>query len=227
MKLTDYLIIIGFILIFLCCGWMIIKSAPKKENQQSLKTIDTAKVIPDTPVSVKGKSVLYIGDSHTSNHVFGWQVLVSNKTGMKMTNTAIGGKMTPWMYEIAKKHVSSKYDYCFVYGGANDCYSARNIGVTLSYLQKIADLCVENNVKCYVLTGFNPLTCVKTNSNYPKVYDSLQRAMFTNLKNCQVIDCRGAVVRRNCWDWLCHMNKEGHEAIANCVIKAANLRTIK
>jgi len=51
--------------------------------------------------------------------------------------------------------------------------------------------------------------------------------MLTNLKNCQVIDCREAVVRRNCWDWLCHMNKDGHEAIANCVIKAANLKTIK
>ena len=88
-------------------------------------------------------------------------------------------------------------------------------------------MCVENNVKCYILTGFNPLTCVKTNSNYPKVYDSLQRAMFTSLKNCQVIDCREAVVRRNCGDWLCHMTKDGHESIANCVIKAANLKTVK
>lgn len=228
MKKMNLLLIIGIALVVISTSYTIIRFYPKNSEQFNFKPKqDTVKVIPDTPVSAKGKNVLYIGDSHTSNHVFGWQVLVSKLTGMNMTNTAVGGKMTPWMYEVAKQNVSEKYSYCFVYGGANDCFSFRDVNVTLSYLQGIANLCKEKGVKCYVLTGFDPLTCVKTNSNYPKLYDSLQRMMITNLKDCQVVDCRKAVVRRNCWDYLCHMNQDGHKAIAECVIKTANLKKIK
>ncbi len=225
MKKMDYLIIVSFILVFLFASFLIVRKAPKSKTSKSLQ--DTVKVIPDTPVSVKNKKVLYIGDSHTANHVFGWQVLVSKQTGMEMTNTAVGGKTIPWMLETAKYHLTKKYDYCFVYGGANDCYGNINPNITLVYIQKIVDLCSEKGVKCFVLTGFDPLTCVKTNSNYPKVYSKLQNLMLTKLTKCQVIDCRKAVVRKNCWDWVCHMNQDGHKAIADCVIKAANLKKIK
>jgi hypothetical protein len=196
-----------------------------KSNTVQQLQIDTVQK-QDTAVAVKGKRALFIGDSHTANHDFGWQVQVSKQTGLIMTNTAVGGKMTSWMVSIAKQYVNRNYDYCFVYGGANDCYSSLPIEKVLNNLQTIANICADNKVKCYILTGFNPITCVKTNTGYPKHYDNLQKRMFTDLKNCTVIDCREVVTRNQCWDWLCHMNYDGHKAIGECVIKACKFKKI-
>lgn len=194
-------------------------------KEPQILNIDTVKVT-DTAVNVKGKRVLFIGDSHTANSQFGWQIQTCKQTGMVLTNTAVGGKSTPWMVQIAKQYVNRNYDYCFVYGGANDCYNSAAINKTINNLQSIANLCKENNVQCYVLTGFNPLTCVKSNTQYPKIYDSLQRRMITDLKNCTVINCRKAVKITDCWDWLCHMNYNGHKAMADCVIETCKFKRV-
>ena len=90
-----------------------------KQIEDTVK-IDTVIVKPqDTIVDVKGKYVLFIGDSHTSNPG-GWQYTLSNKTKMRMNNISVGGKTTGWMLERAKESVHEGLDYCFIYGGAND-----------------------------------------------------------------------------------------------------------
>ena len=80
--------------------------------------IDTVKVKPqDTIVDVKGKYVLFIGDSHTSNPG-GWQSILSNETKMRMNNISVGGKTTGWMLERAKESIHEGLDYCFICKGA-------------------------------------------------------------------------------------------------------------
>lgn len=205
----------------------IVYSHTTRPTRQSTEphNVDTTTVT-DTTVNVKGKRALFIGDSHTANSQFGWQTQTCKQTGMVLTNTAVGGKTTPWMVQIAKQYVHRNYEYCFVYGGANDCYNSAPISKTLSNLQTIANLCKENNIQCYILTGFNPLTCVKSKTQYPKMYDSLQRRMITDLKNCTVIDCRKAVKVTDCWDWVCHMNYNGHKAMADCVIETCKFKRL-
>jgi hypothetical protein len=177
-------------------------------------------------INLQGKKIVFIGDSHTANSKYGWQTQLSKQTGAIMKNTAVGGKMTPWMVEIAKKTVDTTFDYCFVYGGANDCYSNRDPRKTLKNLQKIADYCDTKKVECYILTGFNPYPLIRTTSNYPKVYDSLQRLMLTELKNCTVVDCRQAITEKNCEDWVCHMNYKGHKSMAEHIIKTCHFKNL-
>ena len=80
----------------------------------------------DTVVSVRGKKALFIGDSHTANHDWGWQVIVCKKTGLILNNTAVIGKHLPWMVNVANMGVTKNFDYCFIYGGANDIHGNRN-----------------------------------------------------------------------------------------------------
>jgi lysophospholipase L1-like esterase len=87
---------------------------------------DTIIVIPkvqDTVVSINGKYATFIGDSHTSNHNSGWQVVVCKKTGLRMNNLSVSGKTTGWMLEMAKTSLHKGIDYCFIYGGANDMFT--------------------------------------------------------------------------------------------------------
>jgi hypothetical protein len=219
MKTKDYVILISCSLFL---GWVLTsgKSTPKPIVK------DTIKTVVDTPIvhNVKNKTVLFIGDSHTANKDFGWQQQLCKITGMKGRNVAVGGKMTPWMLSMAKQHLDSSYDYCFVYGGANDCYSLVSVEKTIVNIQAIADLCKAKGVKCVVLTGFDPLTCVRVNSNYPQLYAKLQRMMLTQLRDCEVVDCRKAVVRTNCWDNICHMNYDGHKNMANCIVDSCGFK---
>ena len=62
---------------------------------------------------------LFIGDSHTAAD-YGWQHQVCKQTGMTYLNTAVGGQQTTWMVGVAKAKITEYFDYCFIYGGAND-----------------------------------------------------------------------------------------------------------
>jgi lysophospholipase L1-like esterase len=67
---------------------------------------------------------LFIGDSHTANHGYGWQVQLCQATGLIQNNISVGGKTTGWMLTQANLNVNPNYDYCFIYGGANDMYNS-------------------------------------------------------------------------------------------------------
>ena len=99
-------------------GWLF-ASFHQPTHQTITKTQDTLPKVVDTVVSVRGKKALFIGDSHTAAD-YGWQHQVAKKTGMSYLNTAVGGKQTGWMLEQAKQKVTEYFDYCFIYGGAND-----------------------------------------------------------------------------------------------------------
>lgn len=179
----------------------------------------------NTIVDVKDKNSLFIGDSHTSNHNAGWQVVVCKKTKMKMNNVSVGGKTTSWMLETAKVNLSSNYDYCFIYGGANDMYSTSiSIKQAIGNIKQIIKLCKIYNVQPIVLTGFDPIKCTRTkNANYGPKYAKFQQAILDSITDVIVVDTR-VIDRSNCWDELCHMNPEGHKKTAEAVLKTCNFK---
>jgi hypothetical protein len=190
------------------------------------KMSDKLETVSDSLISVHNKKALFIGDSQTANHRFGWQVILCQKTGMILTNTAVVGKHLPWMISVARKTVSSAYDYCFIYGGANDIHGNRNPYLVAKDVQKIVNLCNENGVKAIVLTGFNAEECVKPIKGqefYPKAFSRYQKILIDSITGAKVVDSR-VVARTDCGDWTCHMQPSGHRKVAHAVINQLNFK---
>ena len=178
----------------------------------------------DTTINVVGKTALFIGDSHTSNHNNGWQKIVCNKTGMKMKNVSVSGKTTYWMLEMGVYTIKQNINYCFIYGGANDMYtSSITPEEAVNNIQGIIRICVGNGVRPVVLTGFDPRNTNTPNKNYIPKYIKFQQLLLTTIKDATVIDTR-VVLKSDCWDGLCHMAPSGHKKIAEKVISDMKLK---
>ena len=224
MKIRDGIIlIIGSLVV----GWAVLHSRPVVKDLEVVVLDTIQPPVPDTTLSVKNKKALFIGDSHSSNHNNGWQVILSKAVGFDMTNASIGGKTTFWMLEQALYRVNDDVDYCFVYGGANDMYSNMSPQTAIENIKGIARICRGHGVKCIVLTGFDPIKCTRTkNPNYANKYSIFQRLLLTeNMDGAQVIDTR-VVDRLDCWDDLCHMAPSGHKKIANQVIEICKFKRL-
>ena len=246
MNIKDGILLILLSLVF---GWLLLNGYPstkpnktivKANNQQVIVKANSQKAItqvivktnnqqvivnPDTVVSVRGKKALFIGDSHTANHNYGWQIQVCQLTGLQQNNIAVGGKTTSWMLQQANMYLTPNYDYCFIYGGANDMYNS-HISAYSAYsnIQAIVNMCNYKGVKAVVLTGFDYSVCTRTgNAMYPVKGAELQRMLLTQLRGAQVVDTR-VVYRGDCGDALCHMNYSGHQKTAQAVIKACKFK---
>jgi hypothetical protein len=206
-------------------GWLILDGYPS--NQPNKVIIDNIKpvIYKDTIVSVRGKKALFIGDSHTANHSYGWQIQVCQATGLQQQNISVGGKTTSWMLQQANMYLTSNYDYCFIYGGANDMYNS-HISAYSAYsnIQAIVNMCNFKGVKPVVLTGFDYSVCTRTgNQMYPVKGAELQRMLLSQLLGAQVVDTR-VVYRGDCGDALCHMSYSGHQKTAKAVISACKFK---
>ena len=180
-------------------------------------------------ISVRGKKSLFIGDSHTAAD-YGWQYQVCKKTGMQMFNTAVGGKQTYWMLETARMNMSSNYDYCFIYGGANDMAGNRPPMRSVKNIQRIVDLCKIHNVKAVVITGFDPITCVNVAGRdiykgYPQRYARFQQMLIDSIQGAIVVKTH-CISRTDCGDFLCHMTVSGHKKMAEKVIESLAFKKI-
>lgn len=208
-----------------------------KPQSQPTITIDTIKVTTPQVIvetnnqqvivnDVRGKKALFIGDSHTANHSCGWQIQLCRATGLIQNNISVGGKTTSWMLTQAQLNVNSNYDYCFIYGGANDMYNSHiSASNAFNNIQYIVNLCKYKGVTPIVLTGFDYAVCTRTtNKAYPGKGAELQRMLLGQLQNATVVDTR-VVYRSDCGDELCHMNYSGHQKMAQAVIKACKFRT--
>jgi hypothetical protein len=182
-------------------------------------------VIVDTVNDIRGKRALFIGDSHTANHGYGWQVQLCQATGLIQNNISVGGKTTSWMLQQSQMYVTSNYDYCFIYGGANDMYNSHiSAGMAFNNIQHMVNICKYKGVKPIVLTGFDYSVCTRTeNKAYPGKGAELQRMLLGQLQNATVVDTR-VVYRSDCGDALCHMNYSGHQKMAQAVIRACKFR---
>jgi lysophospholipase L1-like esterase len=178
--------------------------------------------------NVKGKRALFIGDSHTANHSFGWQKILSQQVGFQYGNVSISGKTTYWMLNMAVYKMNKDIDYCFIYGGANDMYSNSIKPIdAVENIRGIAKIAKHHGVKCIVLTGFDAQKCTRTgNKNYIRRYAEFQRLLLdSGVVGATVVDTR-VVDRSDCGDGLCHMNQSGHRKIAEKIITDLELQKI-
>jgi hypothetical protein len=228
MKLRDVILVT---VLSLGSGWLILQATLTAKHTikvEKVAFVDTTK-LQDTIHSVKGKKVLFIGDSHTAFN-FGWQHQVATKTGMSYLNTAVGGKQTTWMLEVAKQNINPGFDYCFIYGGANDMAGNRAPIKAVKNIQRIVDLCKLHNVKAIVITGFDPITCVKIGNRtaykgYPERYAKFQQLLIDSIHGAEVIKTH-CISRTDCGDFLCHMTASGHKKMAAKVIKDLHFQKI-
>lgn len=205
---------------FISLTWMSLRY-PVVVPKGSKTSLDTVKT---RPVCVSGKRVLFIGDSHTANPK-GWQDRLCKKTGMTYKNVSVGGKSTPWMVQQAVTHVNSTYNFCFIYGGANDVCGKVPPQKVLKNVKRMIALCKEKGVTPIVIAGFEPEKCVSKTSacgpGYPQRYTTYQKMLQDSL-TVPVIKFTN-VSKTDCWDEICHMAPSGHEKASEDVIKALNL----
>jgi hypothetical protein len=234
MNIKDRLLLM---LASLAFGWLILHAGPTIKDPMAIgemALIDTISAVKpqvikrDTVVSVRGKKALFIGDSHTAAD-YGWQYQVCKKTGMQMLNTAVGGKQTPWMLEIAKQNIHSGFDYCFIYGGANDMAGNRQPIKSVKNIQKIVNMCLAKQVTPIVLTGFDPLTCVVVGNRtaykeYPQRYAKFQQMLVDSIHGATVLKTH-CISRTDCGDYLCHMTASGHKKMCNFITSACKFKT--
>jgi len=225
MKLKDRLLLT---VASLALGWLLVDATPTVISSATPKgtlVIDTIKR--DTIQDISGKRALFIGDSHTTAE-FGWQHQLCKKTQMQYLNTAVGSKQTAWMLEVAKLHLNSGYDYCFIYGGANDMAGNKSPIKAVRNIQKIVNMCLEKQVEPIVLTGFDPLTCVMVGSRelykmYPSRYAKFQQLLVDSIVGAKVIKTH-CISRTDCGDFLCHMTASGHKKMADFIILACRFK---
>ena len=219
MRIKDFVILF---ISSICFGWFLLYSKPTYKDSVTIQTDTTIFV------NVQNKRALFIGDSHTSNRTNGWQNQLCKLTGLKQVNPSESGKTTYWMINMAVYKLDNKFDYCFVYGGANDMYTnSITPQEAVDNIKGIAKICNKLNVKCVVLTGFNPDLCNQTpNKKYPSRYKEFQRLLLTQyMEGAIVVDTR-VVDKRDCWDDLCHMAPSGHKKIAEKIITDLNFQKI-
>lgn len=228
MRPSNLYFIVAFSLVFfnLVVIWPLLQ---KDSLADQLVKLDLIAKTQD-PENVRGKKVLFIGDSHTSAYGWGWQDMICQRTGMHLKNTASVGKQTNWMAEKLKKHADTSYDYCFIYGGGNDIAAGVGSRKVFSNISTMVSYCQELNITPVVITGANPSVVIDPVSNQWKLYiknkSILQNFLLDSLQGAYVIDIRDIIEKKDCADFLCHMKKSGHSKISNRVIKTMNFQEI-
>jgi lysophospholipase L1-like esterase len=106
----------------------------------------------------KGKKIVFIGDSMTAGYGWGWQSVMAKIYGFVEVNLAVSGKRTDWMLTTLQRYLTTDTcDAVFIYGGANDAYSAVSNATAVANVQKMVDLCVSKNIPAYVVLGYDPM----------------------------------------------------------------------
>ena len=224
MRIKDAFILAA---LSLTLGWAVVESKPTATHSPNTikQVVDTIKQ--DTVISVKGKKALFIGDSHSAAD-YGWQHQLCKKTKMTYLNTAVGGKQTAWMLEEAKAKVTEYFDYCFIYGGANDMAGTRPPMKSVKNIQAIVNICNRHGVTPIVITGFDPVTCIDIKGRdvykgYPQRYAKFQQCLIDSIKGAVVVETH-CISRTDCGDFLCHMTASGHKKMCNFIISACRLK---
>ena len=226
---TEVIILLLVLIVFgiLSVYVISVQASPVKHTHFVPTKTDT--IIPQPVIhDVKGKKVLFIGDSHTAAD-YGWQHQLCKKTKMTYLNTAVGGKQTAWMLQEARSKVTEYFDYCFIYGGANDMAGNRPPIKSVKNIQAIIDICHKFAVTPIVITGFDPVTCIDIKGRdvykgYPQRYAKFQQMLVDSIHGATVVQTH-CISRTDCGDFLCHMTSSGHRKMALCIIDKLNLKT--
>ena len=228
-KRADVIILAIVLIIFGLLSFYVISVQASTVKHSFPNTVKIDTIIPQPVINdVKGKKVLFIGDSHTAAD-YGWQHQLCKKTKMTYLNTAVGGKQTAWMLQEAKLKVNEYFDYCFIYGGANDMAGNRPPIKSVKNIQAIVNICHNFVVTPIVITGFDPMTCINVGGRnayigYPQRYSKFQQLLVDSIHGATVVQTH-CISRTDCGDFLCHMTSSGHKKMALCIIDKLNLKT--
>jgi hypothetical protein len=133
------------------------------------------------------------------------------------------------MLETAKLNINPGYDYCFIYGGANDMAGNRPPIKSVKNIQKIVNMCLAKQVKPIVLTGFDPVSCINVAGRdvykgYPQRYAKFQQMLVDSIVGAKVLKTH-CISRTDCGDFLCHMTASGHRKMTSFIILACRFKT--
>jgi len=167
-------------------------------------------LFPPRQATNNNKNILFIGDSITDiddarGRATGTYPLLIRKDrpDLSIDVNALGGKTTSWMLLNLPPYLrNKKYGKVFIYGGINDAYTSNiKLETTISNIQKMVDLAVQNGARPYVVLGYEPVgfmdyrkmpttRYVTTKEGYIPLIDryrTLQRMMASQIKNATII----------------------------------------
>ena len=183
--------------------------------------------------SPKGKKIVFIGDSMTAGYGWGWQSVMAKIYRFIEVNLAVGAKRTDWMLVTLERYLTTdSCDAIFIYGGANDAYSAVSNASALSNVQKMVNLGVAKNIKVYVVLGYDPMKVsygrVKPTSYVPTQVGmnaltskyAQQQILFKSVKNAQIIPVWTNCSKLDASDGL-HLSASAQKRFAEYVGKEA------
>lgn len=221
MRKQDILVTIALVIFPFLMVSLAINS--KAEEHASRPHVSLIKPV-ENKTDVSGAISLFVGDSHTANPR-GWQDRLCKKTGMTYKNVSISGKSTPWMVETLKKTLTEKYDFVFIYGGANDVCNGQPLKKPLTNIKRMVAHAQSLGVTPIVIAGFVPERCVNKTSpcgeTYPARYAQFQQMLKDSL-SVSVIQFEG-VQKKDCADAICHMTASGHEKASEDIISHLHL----
>lgn len=181
----------------------------------------------------KGKKIVFIGDSMTAGYGWGWQSVMAKIYQFIEVNLAVGGKRTDWMLVTLQRYLTTDTcDAVFIYGGANDAYSAVSNNTAIANVQKMVDLCVSKNIKPFVVVGYDPMKVsygrvaltkyVTTRVEMDKLTTKYaqQQQMTKSIKNAKIIPMWTNCSKVDSADGL-HLNASAQKRFAEYVGKEA------
>lgn len=167
-------------------------------------------LFPKNQSTNQNKNILFNGDSITDiddarGRATGTYPLLIRKDrpDLSIDVNALGGKTTSWMLLNLPPYLrNKKYSKVFIYGGVNDAFSSNvKLDTTISNIQKMVDLAIQNGAKPYVVLGYEPVgymdyrkmpttRYVTRKEDYiPLIarYKTLQQMMASKIKGATII----------------------------------------
>lgn len=141
-----------------------------------------------TPLPSKGKSAVFVGDSHT-NASPSWAEAIRAKFGLgSIAKVASNGKTTSWMLTNLQTYLSKNKapDYIFIWGGTNDAYGSTKIDDITKNIQAMVTLGKSKGCKVIVVQGYAPYS-VSYNFDLGRMYKGATQASLLTGRN-RVID---------------------------------------
>jgi lysophospholipase L1-like esterase len=138
----------------------------------------------DLPLPSKGKSALFVGDSHTVASP-SWAEAIKSKFGLgSIAKVASNGKTTAWMLTNLQTYLSKNKapDYIFIWGGTNDAYGNTKIDDITKNIQAMVTLGKSKGSKVIVVQGYDPYK-VSYNFDLGKMYKGATQSSLITGRN--------------------------------------------
>lgn len=138
----------------------------------------------DLSLPSKGKSALFVGDSHTIASP-SWAEAIKAKFGLgSIAKVAANGKPTSWMLTNLQAYLAKNKtpNYIFIWGGTNDAYGSTKIDDITKNIQAMVTLGKSKGSRVIVVQGYAPYN-VSYNFDLSKMYTGATQSSLINGRN--------------------------------------------